>query len=586
MSRYQFLILVTIAASTGDAFISPRQPLFAAAKPFLSHRGTSRPQIAIRGGTTAPESVSAEKEQDTIAKKKVGEGRSVHLQLNSPTMVASMRPSKNEENIAAENKDKDDDDDTNNNGKKPPKPKLIKFRTYRDPAANLTIYGLGIPLRKFRQYIDYQYATAAADHQYTTDADAAAATSTSFDHKHIITEKVSLDEPTTRERMRELWRHEHLISDRTEFLAVYQSERSNGDESNDSDVLPDDDNADTEQKRKRGDFADLLSMYADRLISIIQDEAEEDAASEEKARRIRDMMQRNMTEAAEMERRLVDGSSGGLIGYLKREYGDIEMEELRAESLLKRDREEQYAKLQQFLDWFRDRFPYYYDRCDACGASAKDDGLLDPCNQSSEDDDSASSDASKDGKDDGSTFVGYVYPSEDERQGKAGRTEIYCCHRCEHISRFPRYNSAASVMTSQRGRCGEYSMLMLRFFRALGYEARWVVDWSDHVWAEVQLGDRWVHVDPCEAAIDQPLLYESWGKQQTYIIAFHPSKSTDNDAATKKGESICIEDVTQMYTSDNSTVIEERRDEPNELVISSLSKTKESLQAKLDHVLN
>ena len=41
-------------------------------------------------------------------------------------------------------------------------------------------------------------------------------------------------------------------------------------------------------------------------------------------------------------------------------------------------------------------------------------------------------------------------------------------------------------------------MLMLRLLEALGYECRWVVDWSDHVWVEARVGERWVHVDPCE----------------------------------------------------------------------------------------
>lgn len=40
--------------------------------------------------------------------------------------------------------------------------------------------------------------------------------------------------------------------------------------------------------------------------------------------------------------------------------------------------------------------------------------------------------------------------------------------------------------------------MMLRFLEALGYEGRWVVDWADHVWAEARIGERWIHVDPCE----------------------------------------------------------------------------------------
>ena len=56
------------------------------------------------------------------------------------------------------------------------------------------------------------------------------------------------------------------------------------------------------------------------------------------------------------------------------------------------------------------------------------------------------------------------------------------------------------------------------------------MDWANHVWAEVWLGNgvygnsekgRWVHLDPCEAEADKPLLYESWGKNQIYIIAYH-----------------------------------------------------------------
>lgn len=45
---------------------------------------------------------------------------------------------------------------------------------------------------------------------------------------------------------------------------------------------------------------------------------------------------------------------------------------------------------------------------------------------------------------------------------------------------------------------------------AAAVQARYVMDWNDHVWTEYwsDAQERWVHVDPCEAAYDRPLLYE------------------------------------------------------------------------------
>ena len=91
------------------------------------------------------------------------------------------------------------------------------------------------------------------------------------------------------------------------------------------------------------------------------------------------------------------------------------------------------------------------------------------------------------------------------------------------------------LFDSKRGRCGEYSMCALAIFESLGYKARWIVDWADHLWVEVLVAGKWVHCDPCEASVNEPLLYQGWGKNQTYIIAF----GRDH-----------IEDVTGAYTSD------------------------------------
>ena len=513
---------------------------------------------------------------------------SVHLQLKSPAMMVSMKE-------GDDNNDNGDrlkgDGEEGQSGEEPEdRPKLIKFRTYRSTAASpsdedhaVIMYSLGLPLRKFKLFIHANTGENVSD----------------IGDKQIMTEDVDLRVSAVRKRMRTLWQSEaNIISDRTEFLAVYESERNGGDDEDTDDSASKASSASSSLKRQRGDFADLLSMYADRLVGIIVDEQDEEVAAAEKALQIQKIMQRNMTEAAEMEHNLKDGVSGGLVGYLRREYGEVETDALVADNLLAsgRTKEEQYATLQKFLGWFQQRFPYYYDRCGNCGASAKEDNYLDPscrassegegCGEnegSSEDDSNEASDCPKfqednDEKDDGTTFLGYVYPDEKERRGKAGRTEVYCCHKCGAISRFPRYNSASNVLRSRVGSCGEYSMLILRFFRALGFDARWVVDWSDHVWAEIRMSGDWIHVDPCEAAIDNPLLYESWGKKQTHIVAFHPS--IDSSHADS-----CIEDITTIYTSDNTTAIEERREDPAELIETSLVDTRKALQTKLRGVL-
>ncbi len=116
-------------------------------------------------------------------------------------------------------------------------------------------------------------------------------------------------------------------------------------------------------------------------------------------------------------------------------------------------------------------------------------------------------------------------------------------------------------------------MLLYRMLRSLGYDKiRWVVDWADHVWVEVLLGDnvggksateesgRWVHLDPCEAAVDNPLLYSSWGKNQTYLMAFYDPYARISSTADGKVSKIPpVEDVTLRYTNDEIDVITERR---------------------------
>ena len=173
-------------------------------------------------------------------------------------------------------------------------------------------------------------------------------------------------------------------------------------------------------------------------------------------------------------------------------------------------------KLKSFAVWFRNEFPYYYDNCIFC--KNKRSNLQ----------------------------YGSVYPSKEEIEFQARITELYYCSMCNNTTRFPRFNSVHKVLDTRRGRCGEYSMLMLRMLNLLGWTTRWVSDFADHVWVEVGIGqNKFIHLDPCEASVNENLIYEGWGKAINYIFAY----SLDEPY---------IEDVTSSYTSNYSLSLQRR----------------------------
>ncbi|XP_053595001.1 peptide-N(4)-(N-acetyl-beta-glucosaminyl)asparagine amidase isoform X4 [Microplitis demolitor] len=121
---------------------------------------------------------------------------------------------------------------------------------------------------------------------------------------------------------------------------------------------------------------------------------------------------------------------------------------------------------------------------------------------------------------------------------RVSRVEVHKCESCEAEEEFPRYTDPKILLTTRKGRCGEWANAFTLISRTFGYDTRIVYDQTDHVWSEVWsvAENRWIHVDPCEDVIDRPLLYEKgWKKKLTYVIAYSKDE---------------VQDVTWRYTRD------------------------------------
>jgi len=155
-----------------------------------------------------------------------------------------------------------------------------------------------------------------------------------------------------------------------------------------------------------------------------------------------------------------------------------------------------------------------------------------------------------------------------ERSGLASRVEVYTCSKCNNAAiTFPRYNDPRTLLAYRRGRCGEFANCFGLLVTSLGFDARYVLDLTDHVWVEVYdvVRDCWVCMDSCEDKMDHPGMYENgWGKKLSYVIAV-------------SREGVC--DVTRRYSRLTHTKeMKERRNMISEGELVTMIKQKNAIQ--------
>jgi Transglutaminase-like superfamily len=472
----------------------------------------------------------------------------------------------------------DDDDDEPEKKKTTTSTTMLQVHTYQDTTNLQTYKGLNTSRRKFQAYLHYvRQAPVDAALISTTTMESSSAPGTGAAGAAVVADVIS---PEDRQFYKRLWDSGRLVTDRTEWLSASSSSGSSSSTSAGG-------GGKTSSSVK---FPELLQLYTDRVWGFRQDaEASNEA--------LRDWLQ--------------SSSSSSSSGNNENDWQTL----LTATHMRTLSIDRQKAGWKRFLEWFRSEYPYYYDRCEHCGASKREDMQRNPEQKKKKNGDAALSEQEQDDDDDDEkqqTFIGYIHANATEATfGKAMRTELYQCHVCHGFTRFPRYNSVRHVLDHRRGRCGEYAMLLYRTLQYLGHDARWVVDWADHVWAEVFLNGQWVHLDPCEAAVDEPLLYQQWGKRQVYIVAFYlppPSPQSSSAAATATPPSsssvlsplpntnsqhqptiiqhALVEDVTHQYTTESWDTICGWRDDTEEQVQNAIGNATKTLEQRLGIIVN
>jgi hypothetical protein len=79
----------------------------------------------------------------------------------------------------------------------------------------------------------------------------------------------------------------------------------------------------------------------------------------------------------------------------------------------------------------------------------------------------------------------------------ASHFEVRMCKSDGKSVIIPRFTNPIDILThgEKRGRCGEYTDVAFMVAILVGLEPRFLYDYTDHVWIEVKVDGRWLHLD-------------------------------------------------------------------------------------------
>eukprot|EP00747_Dinoflagellata_sp_TGD_P077194 gnl/TRDRNA2_/TRDRNA2_159480_c0_seq3.p1 gnl/TRDRNA2_/TRDRNA2_159480_c0~~gnl/TRDRNA2_/TRDRNA2_159480_c0_seq3.p1 ORF type:complete len:532 (+),score=113.68 gnl/TRDRNA2_/TRDRNA2_159480_c0_seq3:85-1680(+) len=219
---------------------------------------------------------------------------------------------------------------------------------------------------------------------------------------------------------------------------------------------------------------------------------------------------------------------------------------------------EQKKHVQALLTKMKATYSFYYQKCLAHQPGAEN------CDLASKTD-----------------FLGFIRcgAKDNEASDDCVYAEERLCHDCgadgPRFFDYARFHGPLALFETKQnrhavmGQCEEFSRAGHALLASLGYEARYVLDFTDHVWVEVRIprGEHgeWLHADPSEGVFNNPLMYEKgWGKKLTMIFAFTPSKVehvtakyTDNYALTVMRRGIAENDLNMVLDEVNSRLMHE-----------------------------